>query len=125
MSVDIGSVQDFPDGRVSFVAVGRSAIGIVRWRGRIYAISAICAHQGGPLCRGVLGGRLTGPKPGDMALDETAPVIACPWHGWEFDVETGQAIGDSSLRIRTFPATIAGARVFIEAGMKQEEGSPA
>lgn len=114
MSVDVGRVQDFPDGQVSVVTVGRSEIGIIRWNDGVYAIGAVCAHQGGPLCRGLLAARLTGVKPGDMMVEDAPPVIACPWHGWEFDVETGQAIWDPSLRIRTYPVEVAGGRVLVD-----------
>jgi nitrite reductase (NADH) small subunit len=114
VTIGVGRVQDFPDRQVSMITVGRSEIGIVRWNGSVYAIGAVCAHQGGPLCRGILAGRLGAVKPGDMALDGSAPVIACPWHGWEFDVGTGEAIWDSSLRIRTYPVRVIDGRIFIE-----------
>ena len=114
MSIDVGSIKDFPEEQVSLVTAGRSEIGIINWRGRIHAISSVCAHQGGPLCRGVLAARLSGPNPGDMMLEDAAPVIACPWHGWEFDVATGAAIWDARLRIRTFPVEVVGDRVLVE-----------
>ncbi len=114
MTTDIGSVQDFPDDQVSIVTVGRTEIGIIRWSGKIYAVSAVCTHQGGPLCRGVLAGRLTAQQPGEMALQDAAPVIACPWHGWEFDVSTGEAIWDPAMRVRTFPVEIVAGRVLVE-----------
>ncbi len=114
MSVDVGSVQDFPDGKVSVVTAGRAEIGIINWRGRIHAISGVCTHQGGPLCRGVLTARLSAAKPGTMEAKEETPVIACPWHGWEFDIATGQAIWDANLRIQIFSVEIVGGRVLVE-----------
>ncbi len=42
--------------------------------GVISAIDGICPHQGGPLA--------------DGALEGTS--VACPWHGWLFDVRTGK-----------------------------------
>lgn len=114
MTTDVGALQDFPEGQVKVVSVGRTEIGIIRWHGAVYAISAICTHQGGPLCRGVVAGRLTGIKPGDMQVQDEAPIIACPWHGWEFDVATGEAIWDPRLRVRTYPVDIAGERVVVD-----------
>lgn len=114
MSVDVGPVGDFPCRRVRMVAIGRRQIGIVRWRDRVYAVSNLCAHQGGPLCRGVLSARLTAAEPGKLTLDESAPLLACPWHGWEFDLRTGRAILDPKLRVRTFPARVAKGRVLVD-----------
>ena len=42
--------------------------------GTFFAINAICPHRGGPLAQGIL----------------TGCIVACPWHGWTFDVQTGQ-----------------------------------
>ena len=98
--IDVGAVGDFPDRSVTLVRAGSREIGIVRWDDEVYAVSNICAHQRGPLCRGTLGARLTAAAPGELELDEETPVLACPWHGWEFDVRTGRALftlGDQEI----------------------------
>ena len=114
MSVDVGAVGDFPCERVRIVDIDRREIGIVHWQDRFYAVSNLCAHQGGPLCRGVLSARLTAAEPGELTLDQSAPLLACPWHGWEFDLRTGRAILDPKVRVRTFPARVAAGRVLVE-----------
>ena len=114
MSVDIGSLDHFPCERLRIVNIGGRQIGIVRWRDRIHAVNNLCPHQGGPLCRGVLSPRLTAAEPGEMTLDEFAPVLACPWHGWEFDLRTGRAILDPKVRVRIFPARVAVGRVLVD-----------
>ena len=30
--------------------------------------------------------------PGQVHMADGVPLIACPWHGWEYDSETGQAV---------------------------------
>ena len=52
-----------------------------------------------------------------MTLADAAPVIACPWHGWEFDVESGEAVWNPSQRIRTYPVDIAGGRVLVDTNL--------
>jgi nitrite reductase/ring-hydroxylating ferredoxin subunit len=118
MSIDVGPVEKFSDGRMSVVRAGRLEIGIIRWSGAVYAISNVCTHQGGPLCHGVLAARLTAERPGDMQVGETL-VIACPWHGWEFDIASGEAIWDPTKRIRTFPVHIANGRVMVQTDASQ------
>jgi nitrite reductase (NADH) small subunit len=116
MITDVGGVDDFAEGRISTVTIGRAEIGIIRWSGKVYAVGALCVHQGAPLCQGVLAGRMTALRPGDMALDDAAPVIACPWHGWEFDVRTGEAIWDPRIRVRVYAAQVIEGRVLVETG---------
>jgi len=42
--------------------------------GKVYAIDAVCSHEGGPLEEGTLEGY----------------EVECPWHGSKFDVRTGE-----------------------------------
>jgi len=114
MSVDVGPVDDFPMKRMRVLDIGARQVGIVRWGDRIFAVHNLCSHQGGPVCHGVLSGRLTSPRPGELTLDDSSPTLACPWHGWEFDLSTGTALLDKKLRIRTFPARIVDGRVLID-----------
>lgn len=114
MSVDVGPVSDFPVKRMRIVDIGARQIGIVRWDNRVFAVANLCSHQGGPLCQGVLSARLTAAQPGELMLDESTPILACPWHGWEFDLCSGQALLDQKLRIRTFAALIADGRVLVD-----------
>jgi nitrite reductase/ring-hydroxylating ferredoxin subunit len=114
MSMDIGAADEFSERQVRIVEVAQRQIGIVRWQGDFYAISNVCSHQGGPLCRGVLSARLDAVEPGNLALDPSTPVLACPWHGWEFDLRTGRAILDPALRVRTFTVRVAAGRVLLE-----------
>jgi nitrite reductase/ring-hydroxylating ferredoxin subunit len=49
--VDVGAVDDYEEGSVTLVRAGGREIGIVRWRDEVYAVSNVCAHMRGPLCR--------------------------------------------------------------------------
>ena len=33
-------------------------------------------------------------------------VLRCPWHGWEFDVVSGQGLYDARSRVRTYPVRL-------------------
>ena len=35
-------------------------------------------------------------------------VLACPWHGWEFDLETGRCPDDPRMRVATYPVRVDG-----------------
>ena len=114
MIVDAGPLEEFREREVRIVQLDGREVGIVRWEGEIFALANVCAHQRGPLCRGMLAARLDAPLPGSMELDESSPVLACPWHGWEFDVRTGRALWDRRYRVRTYRARVEEGRVLVE-----------
>lgn len=117
MTEDLGPLDSFPEGQVKVVKAGRREIGVTRWHGRLYAVNNVCAHQRGPVCRGWLSPRMTAGSPGEMAVEEEAPVIACPWHGWEFDLRTGRAVCDQNFSLRTYPVRVENGRVLVELGL--------
>jgi nitrite reductase/ring-hydroxylating ferredoxin subunit len=122
--VNVGALAAFPEQSVTVVDAGGREIGIVRWDGDVYALANLCTHQRGPLCRGVLGGRLTATAPGTMEVDDERPVIACPWHGWEFDVRTGRALWDDRYAVRTYPAAVDDDDcVVVEVGGREPAGT--
>jgi len=91
MKVVVGKVSDFANGDRKIIDVNGKSIGIFRVDGQFYAIRNRCPHQWGPLCLGDFAPRAVSSGPGDVHLDSGPPLIACPWHGWEYDLATGQS----------------------------------
>jgi nitrite reductase/ring-hydroxylating ferredoxin subunit len=118
VTVAVGPVSDFTDRRFRIVNAGDREIGVLRWHDRFYAIHNRCPHQKGPVCRGIVSGRLAGAAPGSMDVDDETPVIACPWHGWEFELERGRALWDESYAVKTVPVRVVDGRVLLEVGKK-------
>ena len=121
MTTDIGATAEFAEGTVRTVGVNGREIGIARWNGAMYAVNNLCTHQSGPVCSGILSGRLTALSPGGMDLDNTTPVLACPWHGWEFDLRTGRALHDAQHRLRLFPVRVENGRVLVDLGPSSDD----
>jgi nitrite reductase/ring-hydroxylating ferredoxin subunit len=91
MKVVVGKVTDFRNGDRKIIDVNGKSIGIFRVDDQFYAIRNRCPHQWGPLCLGDFAPRAVSNGPGDVHLDSGPPLIACPWHGWEYDLATGQS----------------------------------
>ena len=87
-------------------STGRS-IGVFNVDGEYFALRNRCPHQGGPLCEGTPGRLLTLDRAGRVPRT-AAPgeILRCPWHGWEFDIRTGQSWCDPRrLRVRALPTS--------------------
>lgn len=116
LMVDVGAVAEFEERRMRVVRAGRHEVGVLRWSDRFFAVHNRCPHQKGPVCLGVVSGRLQGAAPGSMDIDDETPVLACPWHGWEFDLTRGRALWDESYAVKTVPVRVVDGRVMLEMG---------
>lgn len=107
-------LADVPEGSFRIFEVDDREIGLTRWRDRVYAVSNVCAHQRGPLCRGLVLPAVDASRSGEMELDAHEPVAVCPWHGWEFRVGSGHSVSDPRYRVRVWPARAEGGNVVVE-----------
>ena len=113
--VELGPLENFPEHTVRVVSVGSSEIGIVHWAGQFFALRNICPHEGAGLCRGTVRPRIMAAAVGQITADADTPVVTCPWHGWEFDARTGQAVfGDPQCRVKTYPIRAEGHTLVID-----------
>ena len=87
----VARAADIPEGSRIIVRVNGREIGIFHVDGEFYAILNRCPHRGGELCKGDVLRLVESERPGDVRLDEGTTFIACPWHGWEFDIKTGES----------------------------------
>jgi nitrite reductase/ring-hydroxylating ferredoxin subunit len=103
----VASVEEIPPGGRKIVEVGGRSIGIFNVRGEFFALRNRCPHQGGPLCVGKTWGLVTGDLPGQFEFSRKGEILACPWHGWEFDMRTGQSWCDpQKLRVRAYQVSV-------------------
>jgi 3-phenylpropionate/trans-cinnamate dioxygenase ferredoxin subunit len=124
----VASVSEFPPGERRIVQAGSRSIGVFRVGDRFYGIRNRCPHQGGPLCRGHLLADATADAPGSPRISANPLRIACPWHGWEYDLESGQSfMGAAQAGVRSYGVALqAGAQLLaeIEAGETELRPGP-
>jgi nitrite reductase/ring-hydroxylating ferredoxin subunit len=109
MRVVVGKVADFRDGDRKIVEVNGTSVGVFHVGGRFYALRNRCPHQWGPLCLGDFAPRAVSGGPGDVHLDDGPPLLACPWHGWEYDLATGQSFmgpGRGNMAVRRYDVSV-------------------
>jgi len=102
---------ELPEGERRVVVIGGRSIGVFNVGGRLFALRNRCPHQGGPLCDGRVFVWLESERPGHYRYDDDRYLVECPWHGWEFDLATGQSWFDPArARVRPYPVAIERAR---------------
>lgn len=109
MRVVVGKVSDFGNGDRKIVDVNGKSVGVFRIDDEFYALRNRCPHQFGPLCLGTLAPRAISGAPGEVTMDSGPPLLACPWHGWEYDIATGQSFmgpGRGNMSARSYDVTV-------------------
>lgn len=93
----VGSRSAVESGASVLADVGGTEVALFVCRGRIVATQGQCPHNQGPLHEG----------------DVTDTVLTCPWHGWTFDLATGECLEDDSIELKRYPVEIEGDDVFV------------
>jgi nitrite reductase (NADH) small subunit len=54
-------------------------------------------------------------RPQEYVLGYEDRVLRCPWHGWEFDLETGESLFDPERwRVRVYPVRVEDGEILVE-----------
>jgi nitrite reductase/ring-hydroxylating ferredoxin subunit len=128
MKVVVGRVSDFENGDRKIIDVNGKSIGVFRIDDRFYALRNRCPHQFGPLCVGTLASRAISSGPGDVRMDSGPPLLACPWHGWEYDIATGQSFmgpGRGNMAALAYDVSVLPGSELARAADGQAQGSQA
>jgi len=99
----VASIGDFSSDDRKIVTVKGREIGLYRIGDEYFAVYNWCPHEGAALCKGPLVSRCRSDRPGRYTLERKGEMLRCPWHGWEYDIRTGQSWCDpDSYKARTF-----------------------
>ncbi|WP_274651329.1 Rieske (2Fe-2S) protein [Paenibacillus humicola] len=97
-------------GQRKIVQAGGRSIGVFNAGGVYYALRNSCPHQGAPLCLGRVTGTTLPAPPGTYRYGKIGEVLACPWHGWEFDVTTGKSLfNPNKCLVKTYDVAVEAA----------------
>ena len=114
----VGNVEEFEEGGCKIIGQGDIEIGVFRVGEDFYAYRNLCPHQGGPVCQA----RILGKVEQNLAEDKTSRGlrfsddhihIICPWHGYEFDFQTGVHPGDHRVRLAGYPIERRGNEIYV------------
>lgn len=82
--------SEIKDGSGKVVDVNGKQIAVLNHNGEFFAIDNTCAHMQGPLGEGSC----------------SDGKVTCPWHGWEYDLETGKNTFDENIKLNTYEVRV-------------------
>ena len=96
--IDLCGVDEIPDSGGGFATLENRGLAVFRVADRVHVVDNRCPHAGGSLSGGFV---------------DNGCVI-CPWHGWPFDITTGQCPDNGQWNIRVYTAKVVNDRVHIK-----------
>ena len=96
VDVRIAASGDLADGQGRVVAVGKRKLALFRVDGEFFCLENVCGHLWAPLGEGYLDGY----------------HVMCPWHGWRYDVRTGET-DHPDADVKTYPVSVRAGEVFV------------
>ena len=92
--------EEIPEGGRKIVKVKGIEFGIFRVDGQFYAWRNVCPHFGAPVCQGTIVGTRMPSKVYEYKYGRDNEILRCPWHGWEFDLKTGEHLVDPAVKLK-------------------------
>ena len=116
--VYVCDISEIPDRERKVIAVEGTEIGVFRLGTEVFAYENTCPHMAGPVCQGKILPLVIEAVAGDKTssgrvFSKTDFNIICPWHGFEFDIRTGQHPTDKRSRLRRVPARVMDGIVYV------------
>src|SRR5260370_15481802 len=107
MKYVVAAVEEIPPGQRKIVDVGGRSVGVFNVGGEFFAVLNRCPHQGGPLCKGETLGVLRPGEVGEFEYSRAGEIVRCRWHGWEYDLRTGQSWFDPArIVVRRYEVSV-------------------
>jgi len=95
--VEVCHVDCIPEKCATIVSLSGERVAVFRYDGKVSAISNVCQHQNGPLGEGRI-------------IDG---CVTCPWHGYQYQPESGAAPPPFKEKIPTFRVKVVEGMVFV------------
>jgi len=105
--VFVGTVSEFEGDKRKVITRGEREVVVFERKGKFYAFENNCLHMGGPVGEGIIIGKVEAVLDDNKCLvmekfSEDELHLVCPWHGFEYDIETGEFAGDKRKRLRKY-----------------------
>ncbi len=105
--VKVAKVGDFEQTHVRSYRLLARPVGVFKEPdGSFYAMEVGCKHENADLTQGRIEGNM----------------VTCPWHGWQYDLKSGECLRGTTARLRRHGLKIEGEDIFVTLRPLPENG---
>ena len=103
----VATTSEIAPGKNKVVTIAGRELVVFNINGAYYCLLNRCPHEGAPLAKAVCVAVLHSDEPGKYQRSREGEMLRCPWHGWEFDIRTGQSWCDpQTVRTRSYTVEV-------------------
>ncbi|GGG02041.1 Rieske (2Fe-2S) protein [Paenibacillus abyssi] len=88
----VAKETEVSEGGVVTVQAGKRVITVFKINDEFYAMNNTCPHKGASLCEG--------------KIDKERKIVRCPWHLWDWSVETGELEAYTKKRLPVYTVKV-------------------
>ncbi len=105
--IKIARVSDFDRISMRSYKILARPVGVFKeGSGRFRAMEVGCKHQNADLLEGKLQG----------------DVVTCPWHGWKYNLKTGECVWGSTACLRPYALEVRGEFIYVSIRPVDDDG---
>ncbi|MCL4250758.1 MAG: Rieske (2Fe-2S) protein [Anaerolineae bacterium] len=108
----VAQVDELALGQRKIIDVGGKSVGLFNVNGEFVAVLNYCPHEGAPVCQGRVSGTTLPSAPNEFKWGRQGEILLCPWHGWEFDLTTGECLTDRR-KLRRYQVDIENGTLYL------------
>jgi nitrite reductase (NADH) small subunit len=112
--IHVGPLEELPLDEFRIIQVPGGSIGVVRTEVGVYAVRNRCPHMGAEICTRGADNTMLPSRPFEYEVGHEHLIVRCPWHRWEFRIDSGESIGHiTSKRLITYEVELDGGEVYV------------
>lgn len=96
----VAQIGDIPEGEGRCFEINNRAVAVFNVDGKFTAIDDLCPHMGASLSAG--------------HLNKKDSTVACPWHGWRFNVFDGSWADNPRVKTDVFEVRVVDDQIQVE-----------
>lgn len=113
----LADVEDLAEGERLVTEVDGRRLAVFKVDGEYRAYHDRCPHQGGPVCQGTVTGTYETVRDESESTQlrwgKDGRILNCPWHGWEFDLSSGECLSREKVELRSYPVDVEDGKLVV------------